>query len=111
MTDQLKRKTYRPGDGIRVFAVRYQWPGFDPVWEAVGAEDENDASEYIAELQSTIWGDRPIIIKTVELFYDNAARQYQPAPSNATKIPDPSPCPVCGALNWPNVTICETCDY
>ncbi len=105
MTD-IRRNTYRPGDGTRVFAVRYQWPGFDPIWETVGAEDENDANEYVAEGQSTINHIRPTIIKTVELFC-NASGQYQPTP----KIPDPSPCPVCGALNWPDVKICETCGF
>ncbi len=110
-TDQPKRKTYRPDDGTRVFAVRYQWPEFDLIWETVGAEDENDANEYVAELQSTVTGRRPTIIKTVELLFDPKSGQYQPAFSDATKTPDPSPCPVCGALNWPNVTICETCGF
>jgi hypothetical protein len=83
--NMTKRRTYRPGDGTRVFAVRYQWPGFDPVWETVGAEDENDASEHVAEAQSTVFDERPLIIKTVELFFDPKSGQYQPALSDATK--------------------------
>lgn len=103
----IRRKTYRPGGGTRVFAIRYQWPGLDPVWESVGALDGNDAGKYVAEEQSTVDGARPAIIKTVELFYDGDQYQYQPQ----KKTPDPSPCQVCGALNWPDVKICETCGF
>lgn len=40
--------------------------------------------------------------------FSSVINSEEPAPQ---KIPDPSPCTVCGALNWTGVEICETCGF
>ncbi len=82
----VKRNTYKPGDGTRVFAVQFQWPDANPEWLTIGATDENDANEYVATLNETISGSRPSITRTVELFYDTESRQYQPEQAKVNAI-------------------------
>lgn len=41
-------------------------------------QNNNDASEYIKELKITVEGEKPTILKTIELFYDRETRMWKP---------------------------------
>ena len=68
-----------PVKGDRVFSVQYAFDGWQQSeWHTIGATDKNDAIEYIRELKITVEGEKPNIVKVVELLYDSKTRMWKP---------------------------------
>ena len=71
-----------PVIGNRVFAVHYSYrysfgSENQAEWHTVGAIDEKDATEYIKELKILVGGEKPKILKVVELFYNGKTRMWE----------------------------------
>ncbi|MGL5831794.1 MAG: MmcB family DNA repair protein [Waterburya sp.] len=67
-----------PVKGDRVFSVQYAFDRWQqPEWHTVGATDKNDAIKYIKELKITTNGEKPNIVKVVELLYNSKTRMWE----------------------------------